>query len=66
MNLGYGLFMAEAEGLLDTREAKVNRAVKEAAVMAFNSLDEVCDHYKLDPSALTSLEKDKLRRAYNL
>ena len=28
MNLGYGLFMAEAEGLLDTRQAKVDRAVK--------------------------------------
>lgn len=66
MNLGYGLFMAEAEGLLDTRQAKVNRAVKDAGIMAFDSLDEVCDHYKLDLSALTYLEKEKLNKAYNL
>ena len=66
MNLGYGLFMAEAEGLLNTHQSKVNRAVKDAGIMAFDSLDEVCDYYKLDLSALTSLEKERLNKAYNL
>ena len=29
MNLGYGLFMAEQEGLLNTRESHINAAIKE-------------------------------------
>lgn len=29
MNLGYALFMAEQEGFLDTREGRINAAIKE-------------------------------------
>ena len=68
MNLGYGLFMAEQEGLLDTRESHINAAIKEFKRYyhnGYNINDEdlqerVLSKYKL--SDLTNAESRRIAR----
>ena len=68
MNLGYGLFMAEQEGLLNTRESHINAAIKEFKRYyhnGYNINDEdlqerVLSKYKL--SDLTNAENRRIAR----
>ena len=70
MNLGYGLFMAEQEGLLNTRESHINAAIKEFKQyyrQGYNINDKdlqerVLNKYKL--SNLTTEKKHPITRAF--
>ena len=68
MNLGFGLYMAEQEGLLNTRESHINAAIKEFKRYyhnGYNINDEdlqerVLSKYKL--SDLTNAESRRIAR----
>lgn len=69
MNLGYGLFMAEQEGLLNTRESHINAAIKEFKqykAKGYNINDphlqeKVLSKYKLNHN-LTDRESRRISR----
>ena len=68
MNLGYGLYMAEQEGLLDTRESHINAAIKEFKQYYHQGYDindedlqyKILSKYKL--SNLTNAESRRIAR----
>lgn len=68
MNLDYGLFMAETEGYLDTRESKIQCVIKELVELNRSGVDinsssvqsEIWNKYKLDP--MTMKECDRIKR----
>lgn len=70
MNLGYGLFMAEQEGLLNTRESHINAAIKEFKqykAKGYNINDprlqeKVLSKYKLNHN-LTDKESRRIAQA---
>ena len=71
--LDYGLFMAEAEGYLDTRDSKINRMLKDIEMKFQNHepvviLDEeICQEYGLTYNDITIgvlQEIDKLALKY--
>ncbi len=64
----YYLYMAEAEGYLDTRESKIQRVIKEvknypAATMPQSAFESVCRMNDLDPASLSSSELRRIRNA---
>lgn len=64
----YYLFMAEAEGLLDTRESKLQRIIKEvknypAETMPQGAFETACICNDLDPASLSPSEVRRIQRA---
>ena len=64
----YYLYMAESEGLLDTRESKIQRVIKEvknypAEAMPQSAFKSVCMMNNLDPASLSSSELRRIRNA---
>lgn len=70
MNLAYGLFMAEQEGLLNTRESHINAAIKEFKQYKAKGYDindsrlqeKVLSKYKLNHN-LTDKESRRIAQA---
>ena len=65
IDLAYGLYMAEAEGYLDTHDGKVNRMVKdiEDSLRSGNGVsidNDFCNQYNLEFDDLTSYDLSKI------
>jgi len=61
MNLSYGLYMGEQEGLLDTRQGRINRLIKAVKnydddVVEDEVFEAMCENCGIDPDSLTSSE----------
>lgn len=68
MTLEYGLFIAEAEGLLDTRESKIQRIIKAVrnypdAVMPNLVFYSICKENGIEPGTLTRAEMSRITTA---
>lgn len=74
ISLEYGLFMAEAEGYLDTRDSKINRLLKDIEIQFQNhepiAIDEeFCQEYGLTFSDIPNSvwqDIDKLALKYGM
>jgi hypothetical protein len=73
MNLAYGLFMAEAEGYLDTREGKIQKCINEfvkfhkrgfdiSSIAIQNSIIDKCNLTNLSLRELQRIESAVQRR----
>lgn len=68
MNLPYGLYMAEAEGYLSTRESKLQKIIKEVkaypeSVMPDLVFYTICEGCGIAPDSLTSAEMARIQNA---
>lgn len=66
MDLAYGLFMAESEGLLNTRTGKINAVIKElqgvpTRLLSTDYVLQVCSECGLED--VTQADLDKIARA---
>ena len=68
-NLGYGMYILEQEGYLDTRESKINAAIKDykdlkrCGILDNSDIDRVLRRYGLSEAALTDAECRKIQTA---
>lgn len=68
MDLDYGLFMAETEGYLNTRESKLQKVIKEVKRYPAETMPEsvfklVLIENGIKPSSLTSRELNRIKNA---
>lgn len=68
MNLAYGLYMAETEGYLSTRENKIQKVIKD--IKAYNNIEMSESVFRLilikneiEPSSITEQELQKIKDA---
>lgn len=68
MDLAYGLYMAEAEGYLNTRESKIQRVIKAvkaypAVTMPESAFRRALAQNGIDPNSLTQRELRRINSA---
>jgi hypothetical protein len=67
MNLAFGLYAAECEGVLDTKEGKIQKAIKLLKKVKGEIPDEVlldvCEDCGLEISSLSQSEFNRIKRA---
>jgi hypothetical protein len=68
MNIDYGLYMAEAEGYLDTRESKIQKIIKKVKNYPYSSMPEevfyqTCEECGIAASTLSQAEIKRITRA---
>lgn len=68
IDLEYGLYMAETEGLLNTRESKLQKVIKEikkypAVIMPESAFKQVLMNNGIEPNSLTEKELNRINSA---
>ena len=68
ISLAYGLYMAETNGYLNTRESKIQRVIKAvraypAATMPESAFKRVLIKNGIEPSSLTERELNRIQSA---
>jgi hypothetical protein len=67
MNMAYGLYMAEANGMLDTKESKIQKAIgilkKVHGEVSYEVFLDICEDCGLEVSSLSKIDYNRLMRA---
>lgn len=68
ITLPYGLYMAESDGLLDTRESKIQNIIKEVKNYPYDTISDttfyiICENCGIKAVSLTNSEIARIEQA---